>query len=107
MAKKKTDFRTARSDLAEKLNFFLCNNELKRHTTLSNLRRDMKHYLSPYGPSKEVDTKQEATDYEIDFQGEMLTLSYLTQQPVLYKVEVFYTKCRKHGKIYLTEIHVE
>ena len=107
MTKKKTDFRTVRSELAKKLNFFLCNNEIKRHTTLSNLCRDMKHYLSPYGPFKKVDTKQETTDYEIDFQGEMLTLSYLTQHPVLYNVEVFYTKCRKRGRIYLTNIHVE
>lgn len=107
MAKKNTDLRTVRSDLAKKLNFFLCNNETKRHTTLSKLRRDMKHYISPYGPSKEVDTKQETTDYEIDFQCEMLTLSCLTQQLVLYKVEVFYTKCRKRGRIYLTVIQVE
>lgn len=107
MAKKTTDFRTSRRDLAKKLNFFLCNNEIKRHTTLSKLRRDMKHYLSPYGPSKEVDTKQETTDYEIDFQGEMVILSGIQQHPALYQVEVFYTKCRKRGRIYLTEIHVE
>lgn len=107
MAKKTTDFRTARRDLEKKLNFFLCNNDIKRHTTLSKLRRDMTHYLSPYGPSKEVDTKQETTDYEIDFQGEMLTLECINQRPVIFQVEVFYTKCRKRGRIYLTEIHVE
>ena len=107
MAKKKTDFRTARRELAKKLNFFLCNNGIKRHTTLSKLRRDMTHYLSPYGPSKEVDTKQQTTDYEIDFQGEMKTLSDIIQRPVIYHVEVFYTKCRTRGSIYITEIHVE
>lgn len=91
---KKQDAKSIAYDLENSLRSCYC----FKHTTLTQIRKDIKSYIKAKGDILELkDVKQTVTDFELDFEAQI--------DGKFLDIQVYYAKCRTR-KIFITEIDV-
>ena len=91
---KKQDAKNVANDLETSFHSFYC----YKHTTLTQIRKDIKRYVKAKGTILELkDVKPAVTDFELDFEARI--------DGNTFDIQVYYAKCRTR-KIFITEIDV-
>ena len=91
---KKQEAKNVASDLETTLHSCYC----YKHTTLTQIRKDIKRYVKSKGTILELkDVNQAVTDFELDFEARI--------DGNTFDIQVYYAKCRTR-KIFITEIDV-